>query len=1205
MHYVPDSARDFLPSAADDSGNERPAGFHAQSAPVYLLTFAVGGLLAGDLLAGWIDDPAWRAWQTVGGFRLALLAAVLGGSRILYQTLENLFEGRIGADLALTIAALAAIVLGEHTTAALVVFVALVGESIEGYTVSRARQAVASVFQLIPPVTRLLRDDQELEVPSAEVEPGDKVLVRSGERVPVDGFVVAGESSVDESAVTGESIPREVQPGAVVYAGTLNQLGGLTVETRRRGEATTVGQIAGLVAEAAARKTPQERTADRLARLFLPIVLTVAGLTLIGWRIAEGEWAAGWLPALAVLVVACPCPLILATPTAVMATMARLARAGVVVKGSAALERLAGIDTLAFDKTGTLTRGEIAVTRVQPAGELPETELLRIAGIAERHSEHPLARAIGRAAEAAGLVLPPPPVFTAHPGAGVVARVPYSVCGPEVLQLAGVVENADAVAGGDAGGEVPACRVLVGSRRFVEQQEVSFGEQSLRQLEEMEADGQTVLVVAVADRLAGLIAVSDRPRENAGDTLAALRAAGIERFAVLTGDQRAPALAIAGSLGLKDCVHAGLLPEDKSAWIAREVAAGHRVAMVGDGVNDAPALAAATAGIALGGVGSDLAAEAGDLVLMGDPLQPLPLLVRLSRQMVANIRQSIVVFAFGVNGLGIVLSAAGFLSPVAGAIFHEFASLAVMLNAMRLLWAERPGQAASGQSSEGLLEHVERLTAALSPSRLVYRVMVHWRKLLRLTCAAAACVWLVSGVVRIGEDEQALVTRLGRLEAELSPGVHFRWPYPFEQVIRNRTGELRSVQIGFRQAVFPDGAGADAADDELTRMPVIEWTTEHTSPGFEAVPAEALVMTGDEVPVELTADVQYRISSLYDFHFGSRDPETTVRALAEAAVRQVAAGMSLEHLLTDRRAEIEQRCLWLIGSQAAEFGLGIEIEQVYLLDVHPPQPVVPAYRDVADALEEREQRINEAEAWRTSRLLSAVGERALARLEQAGREQSAAAQPVREQSVREEEPDNAPAGRRSEEPRATMPGHTEAPDAERVAEREMAGERLVDHKRTEGADWQLTDRLWQILVAGGAAVEGESVLSGETASELAAARQKAVEIREQAGGRAVRFRRLQATWQAAPALTGTELYWRSMSETLAGRPMTILDPRATGRRHLLLSEPEFPGASRLLEQGALPHEPSLDGAESSGPPRFSQPPAGTVPGSGSGRSGAP
>jgi P-type Cu+ transporter len=427
MHYCPESCREFL-DETPIGGSAADAGrsFHYRSAPIYLLTLIVGSLFAIDLGISFLQETgvsSWSEYQTFGGYRLALLAAILGGARILYQTLENLFDGKVGADLALTIACLAAIVLGEHSTAALVVFIALCGESIEGFTVDRAQRAIRGVFNLCPPTARIVADGREEDVPVADVTVGQVVLVRPGERIPVDGVVRSGSSAVDQSALTGESLPLEKSVADEVFAGTLNQFGALEVEATRVATDSTLSKVVQLVAEATERKAPLERTADRYARMFLPVVLSVAVCTLIGWRLSTGEWRPGFLPALSVLVVACPCPLILATPSAVMAAMAWLARSGVVVKGSIALERLATIDTIAFDKTGTLTKGELETgTVVSLISDVDETELLRTAAIAERRSEHPIARLICREVAERGCVVPGVYDFETHPGSGVTAR---------------------------------------------------------------------------------------------------------------------------------------------------------------------------------------------------------------------------------------------------------------------------------------------------------------------------------------------------------------------------------------------------------------------------------------------------------------------------------------------------------------------------------------------------------------------------------------------------------------------------------------------------------------------------------------------------------------------------------------------------------------------------------------------------------------
>lgn len=1118
MHYVPESAREFIqedPTAPDPSAAEERS-FHYRSAPIYLLTAVVGLLLLADVGLGAlaaVDDAQWLTYRTQFGFRLALLAAVLGGARILYQTLEGLFEGKIGADLALTIACLAAIILGEHTTAALVVFIALCGESIEGFTVDRAQRAIRRIFNLCPPIAHVLQDGRERDVAVSDLAVGDMLVVRPGERIPVDGRVVEGTSAVDQSALTGESLPIDKLPGDDVFAGTLNQFGALTVEAEKVGGDTTLAQVIRLVAEATERKAPLERTADRLARLFLPVILGAAAVTLLGWRLYDGRWEAGYLPALSVLVVACPCPLILATPSAVMAAMAWLARTGVVVKGSVALERLARVDTFVFDKTGTLTRGEPALGRIVPLSPLDETELLRTAAVAERRSEHLLARLIVREAEARNLVVPAVEDFTAHPGSGIVAEVRSTVLGPWARTLAAGNESVPAPDGSEP--PAPLCRLVVGNRRLLERQGVPLDAAIKQHLAEFDECGQTVLFVVIGRRIVGLIGVQDELRSESRDVLSELHQAGIQHFAMLTGDRAQPAQAIARTLDFVHEVESEMLPADKAAWIERRTRDGRRVAMVGDGVNDAPALASATVGLALGGAGSDIAAEAGDLVLMGDPLRPLPGLLRLSRQMVRIIQQSIFLFAFGMNGVGVVLGATGILTPAAAAVFHEVASLAVMLNALRLLWFERWDETRLGQWSRSLARGAEWLTDVFSPTRIVFRLIDHAAMIARLLAASAALYWFLSGLVLLSEDEQALVTRFGRYETTLSAGLHWRWPPPFERIVRERVDRIRALQIGFRSKGPQDTV-------EGAYVAPIEWTSEHDEDAYEPVTPESLTITGDELPIELTAEVYFRISDLYDYVYGSAEPEATLRAVAESAIRGAAAHFSLDGLLTDRRADIEQQCLQTIHDTVAEYELGIEVTALNLLDIHPPKQVVPAYRQVADALEEREQLVNEAEAYYARKVLSAAGERAIRLLS------------------------GSVAGQSHRQDSSTTGGLTE---------------------------WKLTDSLWNQLTA--ESPNGRIVLSGEAASRLLAAREENVRKVQSARGAADRFGELLQVWRSDPVLTGLHLYWETMEETLSTRPLTILDPKASGQQHLLLADPFALGNGGVLP-AALPRSEDED-----------------------------
>jgi len=1089
MHYVPESAREFLHEDPVGEGADDGAArsFHYQSAPIYLLSAVVGVLLAGDLLLGLIGDQDWAAYRTPLGLRLSLLAAMIGGMRIFYQTIDSLLDGKIGANLALTIAALSAIMLGEYTTAALVVFISLCGESIEGYTIDRAQSAIRGIFNLCPRIAHVVRDGRDVDVPIGEVGVGETVIIRPGERIPVDGRILSGNSTVDQSALTGESLPVDKAQDDDVFSGTLNQFGSLTLSASKVGEETTLAQVIKLVAEATKRKAPLERTADRLARLFLPVVLTVAALTLVGWKLYGGQWADGFQPALGVLVVACPCALILATPTAVMAAMAWLARSGVVVKGSAALERLARVDAFAFDKTGTLTRGSLSLGQIIACEPLDDNELLRVAAIAERRSEHLLARLIVSEAESRGGVVPPIEEFIAHPGAGVVADVRATSLGPWALSGSSLFEAPVAENGHRT--------VVVGNRRLLDSLDISVPDEIAQQFDAVDAAGETILLVAVDRVVLGLIGVRDTIRSESGEVVAELRSLGITRVALLTGDRTNSAHTVAEALGGFDDVEAEMLPLDKANWIAVQTSEGNHVAMVGDGVNDAPALASATVGLALGGIGTDIAAEAGDFVLMGDPLRPLPGLLRLARQLVANIRQSIFLFAFGMNCVGMALCALGILSPVAGAVFHEFASLAVMLNALRLLWFERWDQTQLYRGLQTLSNAAQWLTETLSPTRLAFRFVDNWALIARLVMAAAALYWLFSGLVLITQDERAIVTRLGRYEAELQPGLYWRWPAPFERIDRELAGRIRTVQIGFRTDPKKQRA------NDSYRSP-IEWTDSHAGLDYESMPAETMVMTGDEVPVELTATVHYRIDDLRQFLFSSIEPDDAVRAAAESFIRQVAGNSSLSAMLADQRTEVERRCRSLLSERLEEYQLGIEVTDVNLLDVHPPRAVVAAYRDVADALEEQQQLINEAHAYYAAKVFSAAGDRAIQLLSD---------------SVK------------------AVPGQT-------------------DGSTTGGvADWKLDDALWEKLTSEDE--QGRLLLSGEAAAALMNAEQERVGKVESAKGRAARFDSLFHEHNARPALTASQLYWQTIEQVLSSRPLTIIDPRAAGKQHLMLIDP--------------------------------------------------
>jgi Cu+-exporting ATPase len=925
---------------------------------LYLLTGLLAVLLFLDLwplVAGYLKTQGLTvvSWERgLFGWRYALIAAILGGARLLFTSLEGLAKGRVGADLAVAIACGAALYLGEPAgpgdpdgplVAAEVVFVGLVGEVLESFTFSRTQRALRGLAEVFPRRCWLLRDGQEVRALVKDVKVGDRVVVKAGARVPVDGDVVEGRSAVDTSPLTGESLPVERGPGDAVLAGSINQLGALTVKAKQVGDQTVAGRVVELTARALREKAPLERTADRLARLFLPVVLGLAAVTFLGnlvyYAPRQTLWAAGRLsaiPALSVLVVACPCALILATPAAVIAALGRLAGTGVLVKGGRPLERLAAVKAIAFDKTGTLTEGRLGLGDVVPLGGVTADEVLRVAAAAEQGSEHPLARLITREASARGLTPEPAVEFLAHPGAGVTARTPS---GP----------------------------VVVGTRRLLEEQGVTLPPEALALPEHFDATGQTALLVARSGTVLGAVGARDQMRPEAAAVLDELRALGIHDLALLTGDREAAARPVAVALHVTE-VHADLLPEQKAEFISRWKTvpgspAPRAVAMVGDGINDAPALARADVGLAVGG--TDVAAEAGDVVFMGDPLRHLPLLVRLSREMVRIIGQNIVVFALGANLVGIALTAWFWplltpaswhnQSPLAAVLYHQAASLAVLLNSMRLLWFARPAPARAWQRFRDSTRSLDRwMERYLSLEEWLHWLEHHWKPVAVAAGVLALLAYAWSGFLQVGPDERAVVRRFGRVVdgEDLGPGLHWRWPWPVEEATRVQPDRVHVVEIGFRTT----GPAAGP--------PALSWASPHGD-GLKRMPDEAVMITGDGNLVELQATVCYTIADTHAYLFGVREPDEVLRGLAESVLREAVAGRPFLDLLTTDRAAFQADVLARLDRRCreqGEAGLGVRLDSFSLQDLHPPQEVVPQYQEVTKAMEQRDQAVNKAQA---------------------------------------------------------------------------------------------------------------------------------------------------------------------------------------------------------------------------------------------------
>jgi P-type Cu+ transporter len=544
-----------------------------------------------------------------------------------------------------------------YETAAVVITLVALGRWLEARARGRTSEAIRRLVTLAPRTARLLRDGVELDVPTADVQIGDLIRIRPGERIPVDGEVVEGASTVDESMLTGESVPVDKTAGAPVYAGTVNLTGSFVFRATRVGAATTLARIIRLVEEAQGSRAPIQRLADRVAAVFVPVVLAAAAGTFLGW------WLLGPPPSLlyalttavAVLVIACPCAMGLATPTAIMVGTGRGAELGVLIKSAAALETLHRVNTFVFDKTGTLTAGRPGVTDVVPLPPATDEDVLALAAAAEQGSEHPIGQAIVSRAKERGLALPPVTAFAAVPGQGI-----------------------DALASEG--------RVLLGNRAFMESRGVDVSALTAVATA-LAQDGKTVVYLAVAFRPLGLIAVADVIKPEAPAVVAALSARGIEAVMV-TGDDALTARAIARQAGLER-VLADVRPEDKAREIERLRAAGRRVAMVGDGINDAPALAQADVGIAMGS-GTDIAIEAADVTLMRGDLRGVVIAYALSRATIRIVKQNLF-WAFGYNVVLVPVAAGLFyplwgvlLSPILAGAAMAFSSVSVVTNSLRL-----------------------------------------------------------------------------------------------------------------------------------------------------------------------------------------------------------------------------------------------------------------------------------------------------------------------------------------------------------------------------------------------------------------------------------------------------------------------------------------------------------------------------------------
>jgi heavy metal translocating P-type ATPase len=575
----------------------------------------------------------WEPFHRVSVIGLA--AALIGGYPIFKEALENIIERRMTMELSMTIALVSALAIGEFFTALVITAFVLGAEILEGLTVGRGRRAIQDMLDFLPQTASVIREGQTLEVPTQTILPGEIVLIRPGSRIPVDGHVVSGHSYVEQASITGEPMPSEKAAGSEVYAGTINQTGSLQVRTDRLGKDTAFGKIIEAVESAEHSRAPIQRTADKLAGYLVYFALGAALLTLLLTHNVRST--------ISVIIVAGACGIAAGTPLAVLGAIGRAARQGSIIKGGIYLEALGRLDTVFLDKTGTITFGVPRVAQLRPEPDISEHMLLGMAASAEHDSEHPLGRAIVQYAEEKSIPLSNPSEFLYQVGRGVVAKVQ---------------------------GE----RIAVGNRAHLLSIGIEVPDQSPA------FHGMSVLV-AVGDRFCGFILIEDEIRKSAATAVKALEAMKI-RVILLTGDSQAAAVAVADQIGIFH-LHSDLLPEQKAVEVAVHTKRGRTVAMLGDGINDAPALSQATVGVAMGS-GTDVARECADVVLIGNDLEKFVETVRIARRCRAIIFQNF----YGtliVDAVGIGMAAFGLLNPLLAAFIHVASELTFILNSTRLL----------------------------------------------------------------------------------------------------------------------------------------------------------------------------------------------------------------------------------------------------------------------------------------------------------------------------------------------------------------------------------------------------------------------------------------------------------------------------------------------------------------------------------------
>jgi Cd2+/Zn2+-exporting ATPase len=609
------------------------------------VSIALLGTLAGGMLLLCYYVGKWLIFgpESFQAEILALAGAVLLGAPIVWHAIKSLLRRETRMDELVALAIVAAIATQDYVAAGIVAFFMLLSELIESRTALGARASIESLIKLTPQkANRLNGDGSETEVMVSKIRPGDVVRVRPGDNIPVDGDVLKGLSSVNEATITGEALPIDKVPGMQVFAGTTNLTGALDITVTKAGKDTTLGKVQSLILQAEQTKIPIMRIIDRYVKWYTPTVLMIAGIALFFTRDINR--------AISILVIGCPCALILATPSAMVAAISAAARLGILVKNVADLEIAGKVTAMVFDKTGTITTGRLYVTKLTPAKDVEPSKLLSLAAAAEKMSKHPAARALLEVAKQANLMLPDTDKFVETPGKGVTAMVAGS-------------------------------RVIVGRESFLKENQVKMSNVSVPSLHEEQ--GFSTLYVALDDDCIGWVGLQDKTRPEAQMAVKELTASGIKRFTMLTGDRDEVANRVAAELGCTD-YKAHCLPQDKLAIVEKTKRDGHVVVVVGDGINDAPALAAGDLGIAMGAAGSDVAINSASIALLSDDLKRLPALVQLSRKTRSVINTNL---AFGVSFIiiGWSFSLTGLIMPTLAGFLHFASSLVVVFNSARLV----------------------------------------------------------------------------------------------------------------------------------------------------------------------------------------------------------------------------------------------------------------------------------------------------------------------------------------------------------------------------------------------------------------------------------------------------------------------------------------------------------------------------------------